>query len=262
MPEPPRPPAATDPAPSPGPTSDTAGRDALRRAAFARPSRGQTLVAILLFTVGFAGAMQVRSLEQDDEYASLRQSDLIRVFEGLSGTSQRAESEIDRLSETRDDLLDDTSQRRAALEQARQESTTLSILAGTIPAVGPGIRITITDESLEVSSDTMLDIIQELRSAGAEAIEFNDRVRVVAQTSVESSEVGLELDGELVEAPYVIDVIGQPSTLAGSLVFFEGPADQVSKDGGTLTSEQQEEVLVESVRQAPRPAFATPGDEQ
>lgn len=246
----------TPPEPGPG------GRDTLRRAMLARPSRGQTLVAVLLFVVGFAGAMQVRDIDRDDDYTGLRQSDLIRVFEGLSGTSQRAENEIDRLAQTRDDLLDETSQREAALDQARQEATTLGILAGTIPAVGPGIRITITDENLEVSSDTILDTIQELRSTGAEAIEFNDRVRVVAQTSFESTGAGLEVDGELVEPPYIIDVIGEPTALAGALEFFEGPADQVRDDGGELTSEPLEEVLVESTVSASRPGLATPGSGQ
>jgi uncharacterized protein YlxW (UPF0749 family) len=240
---------------------DDSGRQALVQA-LSRPSRGQAVVAVLLFVVGFAGAMQVREIDRDDDYAGLRQSDLIRIFEGLTGTSQRAEDEIDRLTEARDDLLDDTSQREAALEQARQEATTLGILAGTIPAVGPGIRVTITDENLEVSSDTVLDTIQELRSTGAEAIEFNDRVRVVAQTSIESTEAGLELDGQLVEPPYVIDVIGEPSALAGSLEFFEGPADQVRQDGGELTSEPLEEVLIESTVRSSRPGLATPGSGQ
>jgi uncharacterized protein YlxW (UPF0749 family) len=238
------------------------GRDTLRRAVLSRPSRGQLLVAALLFVVGFAGAMQVRSLEQDEQYAGLRESDLIRVFEGLSGTSERAEAEIDRLTQTRDELLDATSARRAALEQAQEQARMLSLLAGTVPAIGPGVRITITDESLEVAADTVLDIIQELRTAGAEAMEFNDRVRVVAQTSVENTELGLELDGQLVEAPYVIDVIGEPRTIAGALEFFEGPAEQVEEDGGTLTSVEQDEVLIESTVESSRPGLATPQREQ
>lgn len=236
----------------------SSGREALRRAALSRPTRGQALVAVLLFVVGFAGAMQVRSLEQDDEYAGLRESDLIRVFDGLTGTSQRAENEIDRLTRTRDELRDETSQRRAALEQAREETRTLSILAGTVPAVGPGLRITITDENLEVSSDTILDIVQELRSAQAEAMEFNDRARVVAPSWFESTDAGLVIDGQLVQPPYVIDVVGEPATLAGALEFFEGPADQVEKDGGTLTSEELEEVLIDSTVEASGPGFARP----
>ena len=45
--------------------------------------------------------------------------------------TERAENEIDRLTETRDDLQSSTASRQAALDLAREESATLSILAGT-----------------------------------------------------------------------------------------------------------------------------------
>ena len=161
--------------PSRKPTdSGPSGRDRLWSAMTARPSRGQAVVGVLLAVVGFAAMTQVRSNERDDTYSSLRQSDLIRVLDGLAGTSQRAEDEIDSLRQTRDELRTSTSSRQAALEQARQEAATLSILAGTVPTVGPGVRITITDDRGEIADDTLLDVVQELRAAGAEAMEFND----------------------------------------------------------------------------------------
>ena len=66
----------------------------------ARPA--QVLVGLLL--PGFAAVTQVRSNEQDDTYAGLRQSDLVQLLNGLAGSQERAENEIDRLTETRDDL--------------------------------------------------------------------------------------------------------------------------------------------------------------
>lgn len=234
------------------------GRDRLWNALTARPSRGQVVVGVLLATVGFAAMTQVRSNERDDSYSSLRQSDLIRVLDGLAGTSQRAEDEIDRLRQTRDDLRTSTSSRQAALEQARQESATLSILAGTVPTVGPGVRITITDDRGEIADDTLLDVIQELRAAGAEAMEFNDRVRVIAQTSVEDTGAGIAIDGEVIDAPYVIDAIGEPTTLAGSLDFATGPVDRVRDEGGTISFATPDEVEIESVVEGGPPRYANP----
>ena len=234
------------------------GRDRLLAALTARPSRGQAVVGVLLATVGFAAMTQVQSNERDDTYSSLRQSDLIRVLDGLAGTSQRAEDEIDRLRQTRDDLRTSTSSRQAALEQARQEASTLSILAGTVPTVGPGVRITITDDRGEIQDDTLLDVVQELRAAGAEAMEFNDRVRVVAQTSVEDTGAGLAVDGQVLDAPYVIDVIGEPTTLAGSLDFATGPIDRVRDEGGTVSFEEPDEVRIDSVVDRAPPRYAEP----
>jgi len=244
--------------PEPQPEQGPSGRAALLGALKARPGRAQVLVGLLLFAVGFAAATQVRANEQDDDYGGLRQSDLIRVFDGLAGSQQRAENEIDRLTETKEDLQSSTSQRRAALELAQQEESVLSILAGTAQTTGPGIRITITDPAGSVTADIILDLIQELRASGAEAMEFNDRVRVIAQTSVEQEDGGISLDGVLVESPYVIDVIGEPTTLEGSLDFPDGPIEQGDEAGGTLDSEQLDEVLILSVVDLEQPDFAEP----
>lgn len=234
------------------------GRDAILAAFTSRPGRAQVLVGLLLFAVGFAAATQVRSNEQDDEYGGLRQSDLIRVFDGLAGSQERAENEIDRLTDTKEALQSSTSQRRAALELAQQEEAVLSILAGTAQTSGPGIRITITDTAGAVTADIILDLVQELRASGAEAMEFNDRVRVIAQTAIEQADGGISLEGVLVESPYVIDVIGEPSTLEGSLDFPDGPIEQVDDAGGTLDSEQLDEVLILSVVELDQPDFAEP----
>ena len=58
--------------------------------------------------------------------------------------------------------------------------------------------------------------------AGVEAIEINDRVRVIAQTSFEDDPAGVRVDGVVLKAPYVIDAIGSPSTLSGALSFDGG----------------------------------------
>ena len=39
-------------------------------------------------------------------------------------------------------------------------------------AAGPGVTITVEDPATGVSPETMLDVINELRAAGAEAIEI------------------------------------------------------------------------------------------
>ncbi len=234
----------------------------LRDALTARPSRGQGVVAVLLLAVGFAAATQVRSNEQDDQYSSLRQADLIRVFDGLAGSSERAETEIDRLTRTREELLDSSTQRQAALDEARKQAETLSILAGLVPATGPGVRITITDPNGEFDATDMLDVIQELRTAGAEAMEFNDEVRVIAQTSIVSVPGGIELDGVLLETPYVIDVIGSPVALDGALDFPDGPVEEVEDVGGTVTSRTLDKVNIMSVVEGGRLEFAQPGNDQ
>jgi uncharacterized protein YlxW (UPF0749 family) len=234
------------------------GRDRLRRALL-RPTRGQLIVAVLLAVLGFAAITQVRFNEVDNTYASLREQDLIDIFNDLAGTSQRAEAEIARLESTRDDLLSSTGAREAALVQAQDEADTLAILAGLVPVTGPGIRITVTEEDGPVEVQDMVDTFQELRTAGAEAIQVNGDVRVVANTAVEDATGGLSIGGQLVTSPYVIDVIGDPHTLAAAVEFPSGPRDLFEEDGAAVAVDELSSIDIESVVKLPRTEFAEPG---
>ena len=224
------------------------GRSRLWRA-FAKPTRGQVVVAVLLALVGFAAVTQVRTNQVDDTYAGLREQDLIDILNGLAGSTQRAEAEIQRLETTRDDLRSDTSARQAALDQARQQQQALSVLAGTVPVRGPGVTITIEEVEGQVEVGPFLDMVQALRTAGAEAMQINDEVRVVAQTSFEDGTGGLLVDGRLLEAPFTVDVIGPPDNLVAALRFPDGPQDQFEEDDGAeLTFEEQNTVDIETTR--------------
>ena len=215
-------------------------------------------MAVLLGIVGFAGITQVRAYEVDDTYAGYREEDLIAYLNGLAGTTQRAQAEITRLERTRDELRSSTNARQAALEQARDEADTLDILAGTVPVTGPGIRMTIDEVDGPVSVDTFLDTVQELRNAGAESMQINGEVRVIASTSFEDGTGGIVVDGKQLSAPYVIDVIGEPSTLVGGLDFALGPLDQLEDDGAEVKVDKLGSLDIESVVPAQRPEFAEP----
>jgi len=227
--------------------------DALRK-----PSRRQGVVGLLLAVVGFALVTQVTSYGVDDTYAGYRQQALIDVLNGLAGTTRRAEGEIARLEETREELRNDSSSEQAALEEARREARTLEILAGVVPVTGPGIRVTITEETGQVDIDSMLDTVQEMRTAFAEAMQLNGEVRVIAQTSFEDAPGGIYVDGRLLEPPYVLDVIGDPHTLHGGLTFPEGPIDQLELDGAAVQVEELDSLDIESIVEPEQLDFAQP----
>ena len=233
------------------------GRSRLWRA-FRRPSRGQVVVALLLALVGFAGVTQVRTNQVDDTYAGLREQDLIDILNGLAGTTQRAQGEIQRLESTRDDLQSDTNARQVALEQARKQAQVLSVLAGTVPVRGPGVTITVTQGSGEVRVGPFLDMVESLRTAGAEAMQVNDKVRVIAQTAFDDGTGGLLVDGRLLQPPLTVDVIGPPDALVAALRFPDGPQDQFSEDGAELTFQEMTTVDVETIRPAAQVDQAQP----
>lgn len=248
--------------PEPGRDPETpaeAGRERLL-GALRRPSKSQIGVAVLLALLGYAAVTQVRSADADDSYAGYREQDLIDVLNAYSANSERAEREINRLEQARDRIRNDSDAREAAIAQKRKEVDSLAILAGTVPVTGPGLRVTVNNTSGDVDINSLLDTVQELRSAGAESMEFNDEVRVVAQSHFEESAGVISLDGVPLESPYVIDVIGEPHTLQGALTFPQGPIDTIQDEGGSVEFDEPDRVDIESVVEIEDAPGADAGD--
>lgn len=235
------------------------GRDRLKQALRKPASRGQLIAAALLAVLGFAAVVQVRSNSNDAAYVGARQDELIALINSLSLASQRAENEIAELTTTRNSLLNDTEARRTALEQARLQAEQYGILAGTLPAIGPGVRIEIKDPSGAVGTNNLINGIQELRDAGAESIELNDTVRVIAQTALrDGPNGGVIVDGDRITAPYVIEAIGSAHDLATALDIARGFTDEVEEVGGKVTITEAESVEIASVTEPAPAEYAEP----
>ena len=224
--------------------------------ALIKPGKGQLAVAVLLAALGFAGVTQIRLYGRADAYSGLPQADLVEALNGLSAASTQAQAELAQLERTRRSLQDSTDQGAVALQHARAELNTLGILAGTLPAVGPGVRIVVHDPKGHYQVFHLLDGIEELRDAGAEAIQLNGQVRVVAQTSFKSGNGGIVVDGRLLTAPYTLDVIGDPATLSAALSFPGGFKDEVAVDDGTTTVTELQAVHITVLRAGPQPQYA------
>lgn len=248
-----------------GPGDSTApGRRRLRSALRPRPTRAQAVAALLLGLLGFAAAVQVRAT-RDAGLDGLRQTDLVRILDDVSERAARLQSEARELQETRDRVAGGGGDTLAALEEARARARVLGILAGTLPAVGPGIELTISDPDGKVRSDVLLDALQELRDAGAEAIEIatvdGPAVRVVASTSLVDVEGGVAVDGTELVSPYRFRVIGEPRTLAGALDIPGGVLDVLRQRQAQGVVTQRPTIEITSLRAPPSPRYARPADD-
>jgi uncharacterized protein YlxW (UPF0749 family) len=231
----------------------------IRRALF-HPGRGQVSAAVLLVVLGTAGVTQVRIAGSDDDYAGMRQADLVQALNGLQAASRRNEQDIRDLESTRDSLRDNNNKTATALQQARDELSALGILAGTVTATGPGVRITVTVPDSRISLNNLLDGIEELRDAGAEAMEINDAVRVVAQTSFEAADGGINVDGRVLTSPFVIDAIGDADSLATALRFPGGFVDDLALDDAKVSIKKSQNIVISVLRRVIDPRYAqSPG---
>ncbi|RKE18143.1 DUF881 domain-containing protein [Streptomyces sp. TLI_171] len=230
------------------------GRSRLKAAMWPpRVSRGQLVVALLLFALGLALAIQVRSTNDHSQLRGARQEDLVRILDELDGRQQRLQLEKTQLEQSLAQLENSSNQAKEAQEQTRKKAAELGVLAGTEKASGPGIVLTIDDPQGQVKADMLLDTLQELRAAGAEAIQIND-VRVVAGTyfTDNASGSGVQIDGKSVSQPFRFTVVGNPQDLTPALNIPGGVVRSLEKQQARATIVQQQKVVVDALA-TPKP---------
>lgn len=226
--------------------------NALRR----HPRRSQLLIGLILAVLGFALVVQLRTTQQTSGFASARQEDLVRILDDLNARGERLRAEIDDLQRTRDKLTGGVGQDAAALQETRRRQEVLRILAGTVAATGPGVQVTVTDPEHTVTADVLLDTMQELRDAGAEAMQVN-AVRLTASSWFTDSGPGVVADGTPLRAPYVFLAIGDPHTLADAMAIPGGVVDSVAgRSGATADVLQRPRVVVDALRPLSTPRYA------
>jgi len=224
-----------------------------------RPSRSQLLVAVVLLLFGFALTMQL-SGGRDERYTNLRQDELVAMLDDVQAQARRLQGEINQLEGTRARLESGAESSAVARREALRRLDALELLGGTVPAQGPGIRVTITDPQGNLSPEILLNTVEELRDAGAEVMELDDRVRLVANSWFASVDGGLQADGVPLGDTIVLEAIGDPETLSEATRFRGGLVATIEGDrvGGTARVEKVDDLVIDAVVDPDEPRFARP----
>ena len=185
---------------------------------------------VLLVTVlaGFLLVGQVRGdqrIEQPLEAES--EEDLARILASLNTEADSLREEISALRLQLVELENSTQREGAAAEAAAAQLRSLQVLAGTVPVTGPGVTVVIRDTEAAVAYANLIDVVQELRDAGAEAIAINS-LRVGASSAFGQRGDEVLLDGVVLTAPFRVQAIGHPPTLDGGLKIPGGAVDTLS----------------------------------
>lgn len=234
-------------------------RTSLRSVLRLRAGRTQVVVALLCALLGFGLVAQVEATSGDSLLRTARTGDLVRLLDDLGARQQRLDAERQDLQDTRDKLASGADTGAEALREARDRARTLGILAGTVADSGPGVVVRIADPQRKVTSAVLLDAVQELRDAGAEAIQI-DGVRVVASTSFVDgpSSTDVSVDGTVVARPFEIRAVGDPDTMATALSIPGGVVDTVAQAGGTAVITKRDPVVIDALRPVQTPRYARP----
>ena len=219
------------------------------------------LALILCLLLGAAIATQVHQTNTGDSLDTARPADLLVLLDSLRQREATLSTEVAELQSSLNALHASGSSDQAAIQNAQARLAALSILIGTVGATGPGVTVRIEDPGPGVAPQALLDVLDELRAAGAEAIQISDghqAVRTGVDTWIVGAPGALIVDGKTLMPPYSVVAIGDPPTLAAAMNIPGGAVDSVKRVGGTMSVQQGDKVDITALRQPKPRQYAQP----
>ncbi|MEZ0535670.1 DUF881 domain-containing protein [Caldicellulosiruptoraceae bacterium PP1] len=205
---------------------------------FRRTVIGQVAIAILLFLLGMLISMQLKSVRESNQAKNIEKARAIELalqINQLRQENNALKSQIYDLEKKIKEYQDSASNISKTTEILQQDLDNTKLLAGLTDLEGPGIIITLDDSKApsdpNVDPNTfllhdsdILQVINELKAAGAEAISINDQ-RIISTTEIRCAGPTVSINNTRYSAPYIIKAIGDPKILKNSLNMRGGIVD-------------------------------------
>ena len=214
------------------------------------------LVSLQLKNVIAAGGsvslIRIRELNERIDALEQDNAALEREIVALHSEAFERERAAQAASEQTDALM-------GALEALRAE-------AGLTPLSGPGVTVTIRQrttaggEALQYVSDTdLLNIVNELWAAGAEAVTVNNQ-RLGAASEIRRAGAYISINGYATAAPFTITALGDEKALSSALNLYGGVVDMLS-DAYDIEIIRQSSLTVPALEGEPGFRYARPAAE-
>ena len=192
------------------------------------------IMCIILTAVMYA---QFKVVEQTDitGIETAREDELKSL---VSSYKTKYEEVVEKLVDTKTKINEyketiGTNKESSQVLQKELEETNL--LAGKTDVIGDGVIITLSNnQEKSITSSDLLELVNELRLSGAEAISINDK-RIIMTTDIVDVDV-IMVNEERVVSPYVVKAIGDQKYLSSALSLkTSGFIDKCINNGKTVS---------------------------
>ena len=198
---------------------------------------GKALVfGILCLILTFAITVQLR-------VSSLSESETTQTTDKLKDEIFRLNDENVKLAEKFQNTtseLDDARNQAAQNDSSSKDTSELikkyTIVSGKTDVTGQGIIIKYKPSDNEAKADMvkdLRDIVNEIKNAGAEAIEINNQ-RIVGTTAIEMVKNKIEINDTEVSENFIIKAIGDSNLMYSGLIRPGGTIENIKESGVSI----------------------------
>lgn len=212
-----------------------------------RPAAQLALAAVAL-VLGFLVVLQLRSTDPGEDLAGRTAQELTVIIANLNVRNDQLRGEVAGLERDLRELQGTRARGESTLGGLLDDLDRIRAWSGLAPVEGRGVRVTVTGP---LDGEAAMDLVNELRNAGAEAMAVGG-VRVIPATVIAGPAGQLSVEDQALESPFRIDAIGSPDGLIGAL----------TRPGGIVTlleaTRPEVDVTVTPIDRLSLPATARP----
>lgn len=205
-------------------------------------------IGVMCFVLVYVMFLQFRVIEETDitDIENMREAELTESLAEWKTKSSELETQIAERKNKIKEYNEAMETSKEATEILEQELKQSKMLLGLTEVTGDGIIIKLedNDENL-ITSTLLLELLNELRLAGADAISINN-YRIVNKTDIAEIDDGcMKINSKRAVSPYTIKVIGDQTYLESALnIKNAGFVDKYSKIGYTINIEKSNNITI------------------
>lgn len=199
-----------------------------------------TLVSVML--------MQFKTVEETDitEIENMRETELRTAISEWKTKYEEVETKLQDTNKKINEYSDKIKNNEKASELISDELDESNMAVGKTDVYGEGVIVTLNDDEKDIVAWDLLDLVNELKYAGAEAISIND-IRIINTTDIFDlrSYTYLTVGQQRLQPPYVVKAIGNPDYLSSILNLKDsGFVDRYKNSGKSVKMETSKKVQI------------------
>jgi len=212
----------------------------------------QIAIAIVCIVLGLMVSIQFRTVKQGvgpvSEYRARELATQLKKLKDENAKLLNAKNEYEAKIKEYEDTA---SQGSVSAKILKEELDKARILAGTEDVEGQGITVIVDDLKFSekvnyplISYSMLLELLNELNAAGAEAVSVNDQ-RIISTSEIRQvGGIHININTVSYAPPFVFKAIGDPKTLEAALRLREGIVERFETSGVAVTITQEQLVKI------------------
>lgn len=199
-----------------------------------------TLVSVML--------MQFKTVEETDitEIENMRETELRTAISEWKTKYEEVETKLQDTNKKINEYSDKIKNNEKVSELISDELDESNMAVGKTDVYGEGVIVTLNDDEKDIVAWDLIDLVNELKYAGAEAISIND-IRIINTTDIFDlrSYTYLTVGQQRLQPPYVVKAIGNPDYLSSILNLKDsGFVDRYKNSGKFVKMETSKKVQI------------------